>query len=266
MDVRFKEFQPLPAFLIRLANVSVLLDVGKITGTVENITPDQATLGTPLTLAFSGDQLKGLQGMTLNGTLDHRDASQSTDNFRFQATGYRLEKVSLSNQPDWPVAVDKGSADVNVDAELHGEAITATGISKLSALRVSAGQTGDSNPLTNALSLAISDISAMSVKATVTGTIQHYDLKLSSDLDRILQEAAGKMMKNLATGFGKDLQSAISARVGGPLKGLNTDLGGLGSISEGLTERLTEENDLLKILEEKGLPKKALPRGFKLPF
>lgn len=266
VDVRFKESQPLPEFLIRLANVSVLLDVGEVSGTIENITPDQAILGKPLTLAFSGDQLKGLQGMKLNGTFDHRDPSQSSDNFRFQATGYRLQRVPLSNQPDWPVALDEGLADVNVDAELRGEAITATGTSGLSGLRVSAGRAGDSNPLTQALSSAASDISTLSVKADVTGTIQQYDLKVSSDLDRILQEAAGNMVKNLAASFGKDLQSAISAKVAEPLKGLNTDLGGLGSISQDLTERLTEENDLLKILEEKGLPKKALPRGFKLPF
>ena len=71
VDVRFKEFQPLPDFLIRLANVSLNLDVGVISGKVEDITPDQAILGKPLTFAFSGEQLKDLQSMRLQGTLDH---------------------------------------------------------------------------------------------------------------------------------------------------------------------------------------------------
>ena len=272
VDVRFKEFQPLPDFLIRLAQVSLILDIGEVSGRIENITPDQATLGTPLTYTFAGERLKDMQGLTFQGTLDHRDPAAGTDTLQFRANGYHVPQVALSNQPDWPVTLEEGLADVTVDAELRGQAITATGTIGFSGLQVSAGRPDDSNPLTQALSAAISDISTLSVQADVTGTLEHYDVQLRSELDRLLQEAAGKMVKNLAANFGKDLQSAISAKVAAPLKGLTGSLGGLDTIGGELTGRLAQENNLLQDIVGKGIPQKGLPGlpglpgGLKLPF
>ncbi|MEC4673231.1 MAG: TIGR03545 family protein, partial [Nitrospirota bacterium] len=220
VDIRFKETRPVPDFLIRLANVSLLLDIGEISGKIENITPDQATLGTPLTYAFAGEQLKDLNTVTIQGELDHRQPNQPKDTMAFQAHGYRLQSVAISKQADWPVTLTEGFADVMVDATLAGQAITATGTSELSGLKVHAGKPNDSNPLTKALSSAVSDISVLSVQADVTGTIEQYEVQVRSELDRILKEAAGKMVKNLASSFGKDLQSAISAKVSEPLKAL----------------------------------------------
>lgn len=273
-DIHFKEHEPLPEVLIRTAKVSLLLDVGEINGILENITPDQAILGIPLTYAFTGEQLKDLQGITIEGVLDHRDTAHPKDTMQFRAKGYRVQPVALSAQPDWPVAVENGLADVIVNAELQGQAITATGNAELSSLKVSAGKPDDANPLTQALSGAVSDISTLSVQADVTGTLQQYEVQIHSELDRLLKDAAGKMVKNLAASFGRDLQSAISAKVAEPLKSLTSSFGGLDSLGGDLTSRLTNENNLLESLLKEGLPKNALPQGLtdklpgglKLPF
>ncbi len=273
-DIHFQEHEPLPEFLIRLAKISLLLDIGELRGTIENITPDPATLGRPLTYAFAGEQLKGLQGVTIEGVLDHRDSAHPTDTMKFRANRYRVRPVALSTQPDWPVTVENGFADVTVNAELRGQAITATGNTELSSLQVSAGKPDDANPLTKALSGAVSDISTLSVQADVTGTLQQYDVQIRSELDRVLKDAAGKMVKNLAASFGKDLQSAISARVAEPLKSLTGSFSGLDSIGGDLTSRLGKEDNLLNGLLKQGLPQKGLPKGlpdtlpggFKLPF
>jgi uncharacterized protein (TIGR03545 family) len=274
IDIHFIENEPLPEFLIRLAKVSFLLDIGELRGQIENITTDQATLGLPLTFAFSGGQLKNLQEVTIDGTLDHRDAAQPLDTLQFHAKGYRIQPVELSTQPDWPVVLKNGFADVAVKAELRGQAINAAGNTKLTALQILAGKPGDSNPLTEALSGAVSEISALSVQAEVRGTLQHYEVEIQSELDRLLKDAAGKMVTNLAASFGKDLQFAISAKVAEPLKGLRSSFGELDSIGVDLAGRLAQENNLLESLLKEGLPKKALPKGltdklpggFKLPF
>ncbi|MDT7041332.1 TIGR03545 family protein [Candidatus Nitronereus thalassa] len=278
IDVHFTEYQPVPEFLIRLAKVSFLLDIGQIQGQIKNITPEPHILDLPLTFAFAGKQLKDVQSVTIQGTLDHRNPEQPQDTIQFQAKEYQLQPVALSTQPEWPVVLKNGVADVTVNAQLRGQAITAIGSTDLSSLQVVAGKPGDANPLTNALSGAVSDISTLSVQAEITGTVQQYDVRIQSELDRILKEAAGKMVKNLAASFGKDLQSAISAKVSEPLKALTGSLGGLDSIGGELTNRLAKENDLLKGLLEQGLPKNALPKGlpeglpdklpggFKLPF
>ncbi len=273
-DIHFTEYEPLPEVLIRTAKVSLLLDVGEISGILQNITPDQAILGIPLTYAFTGEQLKDLQGITIEGVLDHRDAAHPRDTMQFRAKEYRVQPVALSAQPDWPVAIEHGFADLTVNAELQGQAIMATANTELSSLQVSAGKPDDVNPLTKALSVAISDISALSVEADVTGTLQQYEVQIHSELDRILKDAAGNMVKNLASSFGKDLQSAISTKVAEPLDSLTGSFGGLDSIGGDLAGRLAKENNLLEELLKNGLSKNVLPTGlpdklpggFKLPF
>lgn len=273
-DIHFKEHEPLPEFLIRTARVSLLLDIGEIKGTLENITSDQAILGKPLTYAFAGEQLKDLQSVTIDGVLDHRDVSHPKDTMAFQAKGYQLQPVALSTQPGWPVMVNNGFADVTVNARSQGQAIMVTGNAELSSLQISSGKPDDTNPLTKALSGAVSDISSLSVQAAVTGTLQQYEIQIHSELDRLLRDAAGKMVKNLAASFGRDLQSAISAKVAEPLKGLTASLGGLDSIGGDLRARLAKENNLLEGILKKGLSKNVLPKGlpnklpggFKLPF
>ncbi|MCK5307477.1 MAG: TIGR03545 family protein, partial [Zetaproteobacteria bacterium] len=63
VDVRFKEYAPLPDFLVRLASASANFSFGTVEGKIINITPDQDTLGIPLTFAFAGDNLKGLKSI-----------------------------------------------------------------------------------------------------------------------------------------------------------------------------------------------------------
>jgi hypothetical protein len=53
------------------------------------------------------------------------------------------------------------------------------------------------------------------------------------------------------------------------MQDLKNNLSGLNKIAGDLTERLTQENDVLKSLLEKSLPikgLKGLPGGLKLPF
>jgi uncharacterized protein (TIGR03545 family) len=269
VDVHFKEAHPLPDFLIRATKVSVNLDVGGLAGTVHNITTDQPTLGQPTTFAFSGDQLKGVKSVALEGALNHVVPTDSKDQLTVQAKGYELTNLVLSKDDKWPVALTSGLGDMKMNAELKGQALTAHGSGHLRDLRLSAGKEGDTNPLTKALSSAVTNISQLSLQADVQGTLEQQDVTLSSDLDRILQNAAGEMVNELAAKFGAELQSAISAKIAKPMQDLKSNLAGFNKIAEDLTERLTQQNDLLKSLLEKDLPikgLKGLPGGLKLPF
>ena len=268
VDVHFKEAHPLPDFLIRVTKVSVNLDVGDLAGMVHNITTDQPILGQPTTFTFSGEQLKGLKSVALEGALNHVVPADSKDQLTLQAKGYELTDLVLSKDDKWPVALTSGLGDIKMNAELNGQALTANGTGNLRDLHLSAGKEGDTNPLTKALSSAVTDISQLSLQADVKGTLEQHDVTLSSDLDRILQNAAGKMVNELAAKFGAELQSAISAKIAKPMQDLKSNLSGFNKIADDLTERLTQQNDILKSLLEKSLPTKGLkiPGGLKLPF
>jgi len=268
VDVHFKEAHPLPDFLIRHTKVSVNLALGDLAGTVRNITTDQPTLGQPTTFTFSGEQLKGVKSVSLEGALNHVVPANSKDHMTVQAKGYELTNLVLSKDAKWPVVLTRGLGDMKINAELKGQALTAHGGAQLSGLHLSAGQEGDTNPLTKALSSAVTDISQLALQADVKGTLEHHDVTLSSDLDRILQNAAGKMVNELAAKFGAELQSAISAKIAEPMNQLKANMAGFDGIASDLTERVTGHNDILKSLLEKTLPTKdlKLPGGLKLPF
>ena len=268
VDVHFKEAHPLPDFLIRHTKVSVNLALGDLAGMVHNITTDQPTLGQPTTFTFSGDQLKGVKSVSLEGVLNHVVPAQSQDQLTVQAKGYELTNLVLSKDEKWPVALTNGLGDMTINAQLQGQALTAHGGAQLRGLQLSAGQESDTNPLTKALSSAVTDISQVVLQADVKGTLEHQDVTVSSDLDRILQNAAGKMVNDLAAKFGAELQSAISAKIAEPMKQLNANMAGFGGMAGDLTERVTQHNDVLKSLLEKSLPTKnlKLPGGLKLPF
>ncbi|MDH5564815.1 MAG: TIGR03545 family protein, partial [Nitrospirota bacterium] len=148
VDVHFKEAHPLPDFLIRTTKVSLSLDVGDIAGTVHNITTDQPTLGQPTTFAFSGEQLKGVKTVALEGTLNHVVPPASKDHLTFQVKGYELTNLVLSEDQKWPVALMRGMGDIHMNAELTGNGLTAQGGAMLNSLQLSAGKEGDTNPLT----------------------------------------------------------------------------------------------------------------------
>jgi uncharacterized protein (TIGR03545 family) len=269
VDVHFTEEQPLPDFLVRLAKVSLNLNVGNLAGTIHNVTSDQPTLGKPLTFAFAGEELKGVNAVALEGTLNHIIPAQSQDRLSLKAKGYDLAGATLSKDAKWPVTLKSGLGDIKVDAVLQGRALTAQSSGNLHSLQLAAGTAGDKNPLTKSLSSAVSGISELSLTANVTGTLDHYDVKLSSDLDRILQDAAGKMVNELAAKFGGELQAAISAKIAEPMKELQQTLSGFNAIGGDLSDRLGQHKEVLNSLLEKSLPSKSLkklPGGLKLPF
>lgn len=270
VDVHFPEAHPLPEFLIRLAKVSVQLDAGNVKGTVRNITSDQPTLRKPMTFDFSGDELKGVQSIALEGTLNHIVPSESKDHLTGQVTDYELSKVVLSKDDQWPVVLTQGRGDVTVHIKLNENILATRGAADVRDLRLTAGREGETNLLARTLSSAVEDISQLSLEVDVEGTLDRYEVELASNLDRIVQKAAGKIVGELAARFGGDLQSAISAKIAEPKKQLQDLLAEFRTAIGGdLGDRVGQLNEVLSSLREKNLPMKGLkqlPGGLKLPF
>ena len=217
-------------------------------------------------ITVTGEQLKGTKSLILRGNLNHIRPDKTHDRINLQAIAYKLPRLPLSEQPEWPVALEGGLADIKIRAGIKGEALRASVKGSLRSLRISAGKPNDSNILTKALSSAITGISRLSVRADITGTTDTYNVKITSDLDRVLQRAAGKMVRDLSNRFQKQLTREISREVNGPLQDLRGTYGGLNQIGLDLTGRLTQGNDVLESLLKKSISPKGLPGGLKLPF
>jgi uncharacterized protein (TIGR03545 family) len=260
-NVRFKEYEPLPDFLIRTARVSMEIPAGSIEGQIRNITPDQDVLGIPLTYNFSGENLKGLQSVKLNGALNHVNPSSPIDTANLDVSGYQAGDLSLSDSPQFPIALKKASADFNANAVLSDQTLKANLLADLKSVEISTGAKKDDSPLAKAMASSLSDVKRFYVKADISGTLKDYNMRLSSDLDRVLKDAVGKQVKTQAARLEKELKAGISEKVNGPLGDLRADLGGLDAVGSELTSRLNLGSDLLKGTEKKGSEGLKLPGG-----
>ena len=252
VNVRFKEYEPLPDFLIRLTNVSLTLQDGDLTGTIKHITPSQDILGIPLTFVLSGENMKRFKTISLDGTLDHIVPDRSKDWVNGAVKGYNMQDLVLSDKAELPVTLASAAADINVRALLSGDTVSANLMATLTSVKLTGGPQEGAGPVAKAISSALSDISRFTVNADVAGTLEDYDIQLSSDLDRVLKEAAGKTVQKQAAQLESELKSAVFAKVDGPLGEVRDSLGGLDVIGDELTNRLNLGNGLL--------------RGLRLPF
>ncbi len=260
VDVRFKERAPLPDLLIRTTHVSVEVPAGAIKGQVKNITPDQPILGVPLTFEFAGDKLKGLQSVKLDGTLSRVDPARPSDRANLRMRGYRVEDLSLSKSEQWALALKQALADMDLQATLGGEALNAKLAATLQSVQIASGVKASAGVLANAVASALSDVKGFTLKAEVSGTVEQYDVKVASDLDRVLKDVVGKQVQAQIARLETELHSAISEKVAGPLNELKASLGGLDNIGTELASRLNLGTDLLKS------GKSSAPGGLKLPF
>lgn len=258
--VRFQERNPLPDFLIRKALVSVIIPAGDIKGVMTNITPDQHILGAPLKFDFSGDMLKGLKSVKINGVLNRVEPERPKDAVNMDVAGLQVQEMVLSDSKDLPVVLKGALTDFSLRAGVVGEKIDGRLTAGLKSVDIATGGADAQNALQKGIASALSGVKGFNIEADVTGTLDDYDMKISSDLDRVLKDSVGKAVNEQAAELEKRLKAEVMEQVDGPMKELKDSLSGLDAI-DGQVKELTGQ--MTGLLTEAG--KKAAPGGFKLP-
>lgn len=243
--VRFKEYTPLPDFLIQRARASFVIEAGELSGKIENITPDQDILGKPLTFVFSGEKLKQLQTLKLEGSVNRVVPENPLDQVALQLKEYKLQNASLSQSADLAVTIKEGLTDMDLLAKLEGSSLTGTLTAKVKSASLDVGKGGRKGPVVNAIGSALAQLSGFNAKVDVSGTLDDYNVQLSSDLDQALKSAAGRIIQQQAEKFEKELKTAVLAKAGGPLNGLKSEQSSLDAVGSQLTERLNMGTGLL---------------------
>ncbi len=259
INVKFSEDEPLPEMLIRVANVSLKLDAGDLAGKINNITDDQATLGKPLDFSFSGEKLKDLNSVKVYGSMNHIQPGPGIDRVNADIKGFGFNNVKISESGSLPITLEKGSADIDLKAVMNGSNITSGIVAGLMDLKISAVKEGDTGTVAQTLSSALEDVSRMAVKADIDGTLDDYNIKISSDLDKILKNALGSQVKKQTAALKGKLTNEIMSKVKGPMGNAEGSLGGLDVFNKDIKSRLNLGNNVLK---DSG---KASTGGFKLP-
>jgi uncharacterized protein (TIGR03545 family) len=246
-NVRFPEDRPLPDFLARLAKVSISLPQGSFAGRIENMTSDPDILGQPLKFAFSGEKLKGLRSVSLEGTFDRVDPAARRDVLNLRLRGYEARGVKLVASKSLPVDLAEGLADLDISASLEKGAFAARITAGVRSARLVIGQgeerQGLAGRVDGAIRSALAGVTSLSLTAEITGTPEDFDLKVRSDLDEVLKSAVGGLVRDQLAGFEGDIQKAIAGEVDGPLAKLGAGLKGLEAVGldlDALNKKLAE--------------------------
>lgn len=262
VDVRFPERAPLPEWLIRTSRVSLEIPAGAISGEVKNITAEQHVLGAPLTFAFAGEKLKGLEAIKVDGAINRVDRANPKDTAHLKLAAYQLDQLKLGGK-DAPISLAQGVADLDVHTTLRGPSLDADIASKVHGVRIEASKTLAPGPVGEAIAGSLADVKAFQVKAEVTGTQDQFDMTVESDLDEVLKQAVGKQVKTQVAKLEGRLREAIDEKVATQLADIKSKLGGFDPLIQDLAGRLNFGQDILK-LGASGLGGKS--GGFKLPF
>ncbi len=235
INVRFKEHNPQPDFLIERTAALARLSYGNVGGEIRHITNAQHITGIPTTFGFESDALTGMDSMTFTGTLDHRKPGKGRDTFRFEASGLGISKTVLSSSGSFPVLMENADMDINVDTMISGGKMASTIKAGFSSVTISAGG-GSSGMIARTLASALEGVTEFSLTAKLSGTLGDPEMELSSDLDEVLRNAAGRAVEQQAREFRKKLEAAVRARTGGELSKIEDQIGSLSKIQQNMDQ------------------------------
>ncbi|OGP20604.1 MAG: hypothetical protein A2054_04975 [Deltaproteobacteria bacterium GWA2_55_10] len=258
VDVQFREYAPLPDFLIRRAAITLSIPAGDFSGLATNVTGDQDILGSPMRIRLSGERLKGLSSALLEGEINRVAPESPRDLVNFAIRQYRLHDFMLSDNKYVPISIKEALADFNVRAEIRGTSLKADIGSNIRSAAINAVSKEEQNAILDTIAAALSNVKAFSFNAKAAGTIDDFKLNISSDLDAVLNRAAGGVLKERMLAFESMLTAEIHGQTEGPLKEMNKDFKGLMDVNAVVKERF---DDLNRVLAE--ATRGALPE---LPF
>ena len=261
VNVVYKEDSPLPDFLIRNADASLILKAGNMAGKVDNITTAQNIIGVPLTFIFSGDNLKRIQSVEIKGSLDHIVPVKSKDTLNVHIKRYHLNDITLSDHQNLPVDLKEGFMNLKLNSRLTGETVKIKAVANFESVIFAMKEKKTDSFFAQTLYLALSDINRFSLVIDVAGTLDNYETNISSDLDQIMKTAMENLVKKEREALEKKLKSAVYAKFNRSYDDLSSNFDQLSLIDNELADRLDLGDDLSGSLWEKDNSKK-----FKLPF
>ena len=226
VDVRFKEYRPLPDFLIDRTAVSAETTAGLLAGTIRNITPDQNILGLPLTFALSGQKLQAAQAISITGALNHVNPAKAEDTARAIVKAFKVKELILSSNKELPITLQDGVIDFDLNGSFT-QALKAKITANITSARMNVGGDSSKNLLVSAVRSALSNVSKFTLTADVTGNLEDYKMSLTSDLDKVLKKAVSSVVQEQGAKLEAQLKSAIQEKTGVQLKDLQESYKGL---------------------------------------
>lgn len=235
--------------LVKKTLVDGQLDIGNtqlgFDGTINNLTHQQALWKLPIDFTFNGSG-GGQSQFSASGSVDHINPASPRDLVKFALTELPLTDLKLSDQPALNVTLAKAIADLSGSLSLKGDKVDMEVLSQFQQALLQTAVESD-NQLAQAIAEALSSVQQFGIDLLVNGNINKPNLKLKSDLDRILSQAVGSQLKAQAGKLKGQLQEQLQAQLGPELKQLQDTAGQIQGLDQILGEREKALKDVVKL-------------------
>ena len=235
----FNDESGLPDLLIKRARVNIKWQQQTLLSDWFNITTDHTQLGEPTRFEVRSESSPLWQHFAIDGTLSLL-ADGVHGQQKWQLHGVVLEQLGLSNNPKLSALLQTGLLSSNGQLTVAANALEGAGDIQLSQLTIDAQ---GSNKLTNAIASALNDLSLVTLRSDIAGSLTSPSFDLASDLDNQLATALTASLGSEAKAKLERLQQSLDERAAATL----------GPTSQGLTQWLdfeTVANGDLGNLEE----------------
>ncbi|MEK7747837.1 MAG: TIGR03545 family protein [Nitrospirota bacterium] len=246
INVRFREREPLPDFLIRKIHISARAEAGAFSGLVRDVTGDQPILGRPTTFQFSGRQMSRMESFSLSGMVNRLNPNLPIDQANLKIQDFGLKTFHLAKSEQFPVVLTHGMTDLTAKVTLGKSSVAANFGANFGPITISAGPKDSNKPLVLALAGALMDVKAFGLTAQIAGTRDDYDIQMQSDLDEILKAAMENRVREQVELLKGRLKEKIMERVGKPIAELRLKLGTFAPLLDDLVARGKIGDELLQ--------------------
>ena len=214
-DMRFREYHPVPDFLISKIKLSVETTRGNFTGQIIDITNEQNITGIPTTLRFTGNKMPAVDSILLTGKFDRIKAGNAKDQLNFTMRNYQLDKYRLIDQKDMVIFLDQAQSDIKLVAQRHNQKIQADFKSHIHSIKYNNKASG--NELAMMFLSSINQTRDFNIYGNLRGTLDKYSTHVSSDLDKRLNANMKQHMNRRLAGFKKQLKDKIHLKTRQPI-------------------------------------------------
>lgn len=212
-DIRFREYNPLPGFLVRKIHLSAELPSGQYRGNVLNISSDQLIIGKPMTFELKGTELSNGQEARIYGEFNRLTPKAPVDEIHYVMTGRTLHNHNYVNRPGLKIVFTQGKQSSTLHAFKRGNQLDVSYRDDFSNL-VYNNQSGN-NKVSSLIANTMAEIPSFHMTTLARGNWKKPNISINTDLDRKmgahLRQSYEAQMNNFKTELSQSLQDKNKA-------------------------------------------------------
>ena len=185
-EIRFREHQPSPDFLIRRIHSSVVTEKGNFEGQILDVTHQPEIIGKPVSFEFNGQQMSGMESLRIHGKLDHIDREKSLDQIDMEIKAYKVSRHSLSSDPNLQLLITSARSNTRMQATSRNGQLDSQ--MNIHMDKIEYDNRAGSDEFQQVLVSAFNSVEDFNIDASLRGSLKKPALTIRSDLDRRLNK------------------------------------------------------------------------------